>query len=45
MMYQELSVAYNRSVQENMFAGAIPGKGIFVDENALREKQSLPWLG
>lgn len=43
MMYQELSIAYNRSVQENIFAGAIPGKGIFVDKKQLREKtiQSL----
>ena len=38
MMYQELSIAYNRSVQENIFAGEIPGKGVFVDMKQLREK-------
>jgi len=37
MVYQELSIAYNRSVQENMFAGKIPGKGFFADEVQLRE--------
>ena len=37
MVYQELSIAYNRSVQENMFAGNIPKKGLFVDEKSLRE--------
>jgi len=36
MMYQELSVAYNRSVQENIFAGDLPGKGAFVDMKELR---------
>ena len=46
MVYQELSIAYNRSVEENMFAGSIPAKGRlgwFVDRAALREKalQSL----
>lgn len=46
MVYQELSIAYNRSVEENMFAGNIPTKGRlgwFVDRAALREKahQSL----
>lgn len=40
MVYQELSIAYNRSVEENMFAGNIPTKGIFVDQEALR-KQAL----
>ncbi|MGI6114199.1 MAG: sugar ABC transporter ATP-binding protein [Mahellales bacterium] len=38
MVYQELSIAYNRSVQENLFAGDIPGRGIFVDMKRLREK-------
>ena len=38
MVYQELSIAYNRSVEENMFAGNIPVKGLFVDQNALREQ-------
>ncbi|HEY5584297.1 MAG TPA: sugar ABC transporter ATP-binding protein [Ruminiclostridium sp.] len=38
MVYQELSIAYNRSVQENIFAGAIPGKGKFVDMKQLREE-------
>jgi len=38
MVYQELSIAYNRSVQENIFAGAIPGKGKFVDMKLLREE-------
>ena len=38
MVYQELSIAYNRSVEENMFAGNIPSKGIFIDKAALREK-------
>lgn len=38
MMYQELSIAYNRSVQENIFAGIMPGKGKFVDMKELREK-------
>ncbi len=38
MVYQELSVAYNRSVQENLFAGAIPGKGVFADMKKLREE-------
>lgn len=37
MMYQELSVAYNRSVQENLFAGNLPGKGKFVDFKKMRE--------
>lgn len=37
MVYQELSIAYNRSVKENMFAGKIPGKGLFTDEVALNE--------
>jgi len=40
MVYQELSIAYNRSVEENMFAGNIPTKGLFVDQAALR-KQAL----
>ncbi len=43
MVYQELSIAYNRSVEENMFAGKIPTKGLFVDQAALR-KQSLESL-
>ncbi|MDC7233965.1 MAG: sugar ABC transporter ATP-binding protein [Spirochaetales bacterium] len=43
MVYQELSIAYNRSVEENMFAGNIPTKGIFVDQEALR-KQALASL-
>ncbi len=38
MVYQELSIAYNRSVMENMFAGNIPKKGLFVDEAKLKEK-------
>ena len=38
MVYQELSIAYNRSVMENMFAGNIPKKGLFVDEAALKNK-------
>ncbi len=37
MVYQELSIAYNRSVKENMFAGKIPGKGFFTDEVKLNE--------
>ena len=47
MVYQELSIAYNRSVQENMFAGNIPRKGIFVDEEALRKQtiESLKRVG
>lgn len=43
MVYQELSIAYNRSVQENMFAGKIPRKGLFVDEIELK-KQTLKFL-
>ena len=38
MVYQELSIAYNRSVEENMFAGNIPSKGPFIDKAALRER-------
>jgi len=38
MVYQELSIAYDRSVQENIFAGAIPGNGMFVDMKKLREE-------
>ncbi len=38
MVYQELSIAYNRSVAENMFAGKIPTKGIFIDEKMLEKK-------
>ncbi len=38
MVYQELSIAYNRSVQENIFAGDIPGNGKFVDMKKLRSK-------
>lgn len=38
MVYQELSIAYNRSVQENIYAGAIPGKAGFVDMKMLREE-------
>lgn len=47
MVYQELSIAYNRSVQENMFAGNIPTKGLFVDEEALKRNtiQSLTKVG
>ncbi len=47
MMYQELSIAYNRSVQENMFAGVIPGKGIFIDKVELRKRtiESLARVG
>lgn len=37
MVYQELSIAYNRSVAENMFAGKIPGKGMFTDEKSLND--------
>lgn len=37
MIYQELSIAYNRSVSENILAGALPGKGLFVDQKAVRE--------
>lgn len=37
MVYQELSIAYNRSVAENMFAGMIPGKGYFTDDEKLNE--------
>ena len=37
MVYQELSIAYNRSVEENMFAGRIPTKGLYVDKVALRK--------
>ena len=35
MIYQELSVAASRSVQENMFAGRIPTKGIIADRERL----------
>ncbi len=47
MVYQELSIAYNRSVMENMFAGNIPKKGLFVDEAALRKQttESLKRVG
>lgn len=47
MVYQELSIAYNRSVQENMFAGNIPRKGLFVDEEALKKQttESLKRVG
>ncbi len=38
MMYQELSIAYNRSVQENLFAGNIPCKGGFVDLKELKKR-------
>ena len=34
MMYQELSVAFNRSVMENLYAGNIPG-GVFYDKKKL----------
>lgn len=44
MVYQELSIAYNRSVEENMFAGNIPVKGLFIDQPALR-KQAIKSLG
>jgi ABC-type sugar transport system ATPase subunit len=37
MIYQELSIAYNRTVQENVFAGRIPVKGKVVDKRALSE--------
>lgn len=37
MVYQELSVAHNRSVQENLFAAELPGKGMFLDEKKLKE--------
>ncbi len=37
MMYQELSVAYNRSVEENLFIGELPVKGLAVDQKKLRE--------
>lgn len=37
MIYQELSIAYNRSVAENIMAGRLPGKGIFVGKKELRE--------
>ncbi|GHU62984.1 monosaccharide-transporting ATPase [Clostridia bacterium] len=36
MIYQELTIAYNRSVQENIFAGNIPTKHRLVDKAALR---------
>jgi ABC-type sugar transport system ATPase subunit len=36
MIYQELSIAYNRTVQEIVFAGQIPVKGKIVDKRALR---------
>ncbi len=41
MVYQELSIAYNRSVEENMFAGNIPTKGCFIDKKTLREQAEL----
>jgi ABC-type sugar transport system ATPase subunit len=37
MIYQELSIAYNRSVQENVFAGQIPTRGKVIDKRALRD--------
>jgi ABC-type sugar transport system ATPase subunit len=37
MIYQELSIAYNRTVQENVFAGQMPVKGKIVDKHALRD--------
>ena len=46
MMYQELSVAFNRSVMENLFAGKVPG-GVFYDKKKLREEavKSLARVG
>lgn len=38
MMYQELSVAYNRTVEENLFVGELPVKGGMVDQKKLREE-------
>jgi len=38
MVYQELSIAYNRTVMENMFAGKIPKKGLFIDWEELKRK-------
>ena len=38
MIYQELSIAVSRSVQENMFAGQIPVKGMTVDTERLFEE-------
>jgi len=35
MIYQELSIAVSRSVQENIFAGRIPVKGLVVDTERL----------
>ena len=43
MVYQELSVAYNRTVMENIYAGKIPGKGIFSDD-AMLEKLAVEAL-
>ncbi len=47
MVYQELSIAYNRSVEENIFAGSIPTKGWFVDKKELRQRaiESLERVG
>lgn len=38
MIYQELSVASSRSVQENIFAGRIPVKGMMIDNQRLYDE-------
>ncbi len=35
MIYQELSLSLAQSIAENMLAGHLPGKGIFVDKKEL----------
>lgn len=47
MIYQELSIAYNRTVYENILAGHIPTKGMFVDKSKMNQltMESLKKVG
>lgn len=47
MIYQELSLALPRSIAENIMAGHLPGKGIFVNKKSMirRAKNSLKKVG
>jgi ABC-type sugar transport system ATPase subunit len=47
MIYQELSLALPRSIAENILAGHLPGKGIFVNRKRMinRAKTSLKRVG
>ncbi|MBC7960809.1 MAG: sugar ABC transporter ATP-binding protein [Vallitaleaceae bacterium] len=47
MIYQELSLALPRSIAENILAGHLPGKGLFVNKKRMmtRAKNSLKKVG